>query len=62
MARQINMHLCHKHSGEKLRDIAERFNVGISAVTEASRLLVKRRGKDKVLREAVGAIKNILKV
>jgi REP element-mobilizing transposase RayT len=61
-ARQVGMHLCHKYSGGNLRELGELFNVGISAITEASRLLVKKMEKDKALKDRVKRIKGNLNI
>lgn len=61
-ARQVGMHLCHKHSGGNLCELGELFNVGISAITEASRLLVKKMEKDKALQNTVKRIKGSLHI
>jgi chromosomal replication initiation ATPase DnaA len=61
-ARQVGMHLCHKYSGENLRGLAELFNVGVSAITEASRLLTKKMEKDKALQDAVKRVKGDLSI
>jgi len=62
LARQVGMHLCHKHSGEKLRDLGALFTVGVSAITEASRLLSRRMEKDETLCDAVKRVKGILNI
>jgi len=61
-ARQVGMHLCHKYSGENLKEIGALFNVGVSAITEASRLLTKKMEKDKPLHDAVQRVKGDLKI
>ena len=61
-ARQIGMHLCHKYSGEGLQELSGVFNVGVSAITEASRLLTKKMAKDKALRDAIKRIKRNLNI
>jgi len=61
-ARQVGMHLCHKYSGGNLRELGELFNVGISAITEASRLLTKKMKKDKSLMAAVKRVKMDLSI
>lgn len=62
LARHTAMYLCHKYSGEKLRTIGERYKVGVSAVTEASKEFTKKMEKDGKLREAVARIKGVLKI
>ena len=56
-ARQVGMHLCHKYSRGNLRELGALFNVGISAITEASRLLTKKMKNDKSLLDAVKRVK-----
>jgi chromosomal replication initiation ATPase DnaA len=62
VARQAGMYLCHRFSGEKVREIGKRFGVGPSAVTEASRLFTKRMEKDEELSEVIEKIKGELKI
>jgi len=59
-ARQAGMYLCHRYSGEKLREIGKRFAVGPSAVTEASRLFPRRMERDAELGEVIERIKGEL--
>ncbi len=61
-ARQIGMHLCHKYSGENLRELSQLFNVGMSAITEASRLLTKKMEKDKELQAKIKELKKGLNI
>ena len=61
-ARQIGMHLCHKYSGEGLQELSSMFNVGVPAITEASRLLTKKMAKDKALQDAIKRIKRNLNI
>ncbi|CAG1010747.1 hypothetical protein ANAEL_04015 [Anaerolineales bacterium] len=61
-ARQAGMYLCHRYSGEKIREISKRFTVGESAVTEAARLFSKRLEADKELAEKVARVKAMLKI
>ena len=42
-ARDLKMYLCGRHSGEKLKSIGSRFNIGESAVSHAC-----KRVKDKI--------------
>lgn len=61
-ARQVGMHLCHKYSGVKLRELGALFNVGVSAITEASRLLTRKIEKDKALQDAIKRVKGNLAI
>jgi len=47
MARQVKLHLCHRYSGRKLREIGEWFGVSESGVTQASRRIRIRQKNDK---------------
>jgi transposase len=55
----MGMHLCHKYNGDNLRELAELFNVGVSAITEASRLLKKKMEKDKALQYAIKRVEGL---
>jgi putative transposase len=54
------MYLCHRYSGEKVREIGSRFAVGPSAITEASRLFTKRMEQDAGLTVVIEGIKREL--
>jgi chromosomal replication initiation ATPase DnaA len=56
MARQVKLHMCHRHSGIKLKEIGQRFGIGESGVTQASRQISMKAEKDKRLREIVKMI------
>lgn len=60
VARQAGMYLCHRYSGEKVREIGKHFAVGPSAITEASRLFPKRMEKDGEVGEVIEKIKGEL--
>ena len=60
LARKICTHLCHRHSGEKLRDLGEYFGLSESGVTQASRRLADAAKGDAVLGRLVGRIKEAL--
>jgi len=47
IARQIKLHLCHRFSGRKLREIGEWFGVSESGVTQASRRIRIKQKNDK---------------
>jgi hypothetical protein len=48
--------MCHRHSGIKLKEIGQRFGIGESGVTQASRQISMKAEKDKRLREIVKMI------
>ena len=51
LARRASIHLCHKYSGMRLREIGERFNVRDTAISEASRRFARELDTDGKLRE-----------
>ncbi len=53
LGRKVAIHLCHRHSGARLREIGERFGIGESAVSQQSRRLLLRMADDEGLREKV---------
>lgn len=61
LARQAAIHLCHKYSGLRLRDIGNLFNVRDTAISEASRRFVQKLEADIELRRRVERIKGGLK-
>lgn len=60
IARQVKLHLCHRYSGMKLREIGLRFGMGQSGITQASRRIALKTGQDKKLREIVVRIEKII--
>jgi len=58
--RKIAIHLCHRYSGAKLREIGERFGIGESAVSQESRRLLGRLAGDESLRERVEKVRQKL--
>jgi len=56
LAAKVAIHLCHKFSGEKLREIGKRFGVKDSAVSQASRRFLAEMDKDKNLKQTVGKL------
>jgi len=62
LARRAAMHLCHKYSGMRLREIGEFFNVRDTAISEASRRFARELDGDEKLKERVEKIKGKLKI
>lgn len=60
-ARQASIHICHKYSGEKLREIGILFDVGDTAIVEASRRFSLKLKEDKKLKDLVERVKGELK-
>lgn len=59
-ARLAAMHLCHKYSGSKLRQIGSLFDVRESAITEGSRRFALKMIEDKQLKLMVEEVKGTL--
>ena len=62
LARQVSIHICHKYSGVRLREIGGLFDVRETAIAEASRRFSLKIGEDKKLRELVERVKGELKI
>ena len=62
IARQASVYLCHRYSGEKLRDIGNMFKVRESAVSEASRLFAVKLAENEELAEQVARIRERVKI
>ena len=52
LARRVTIHLCHKYSGLRLREIVECFNVRDTAISEASRRFARKLGANRKTRKA----------
>jgi len=59
LARQVKLHLFHRYSGMKLRETGLRFGMGPSGITQASRRIALKIGKDKKLGEIVDRIEKM---
>jgi putative transposase len=62
MVRRATIHLCHKYSGLRLREIGDYFNVRDTAISEASRRFARELDANGKLREKVERIKGKLKI
>ncbi len=60
LARRASIHLCHKCTGMRLREIGEHFNVRDTGISEASRRFVRELEKDEKLRQKVVRIEGKL--
>jgi len=60
ISKKVAIHLCHRHSGAKLKEIGERFEIKESAVTQASRRLAEELERDKRLSATVLKIREKL--
>jgi len=62
LQRQMQIHLCHRYTGAKLRDIGAHFGIGESAVSQNSRRFADRLKRDRNLRRITEQVKRELKV
>jgi putative transposase len=60
LARRASIHLFHKYSGMRLREIGDRFNVRDTAISEASRRFAKELETDENLRRYLEKIEGKL--
>ncbi len=56
LGRQVSIYLCHKYSGAPLKEIAVKFNVGVTAIGEASKRIQKKMEDDQTLRKLIGTL------
>jgi REP element-mobilizing transposase RayT len=61
LARQVKLYICHRYSGRKLKEIGDRFGIGLSGVTQASNRIYLKAEKDKKIDKILKRIeKNII--
>ena len=53
LLKRVQIYLCHKFSGQKLKDIGLHFGIGVSGVSQASRRVVLQIKDDKKLKKKV---------
>ena len=56
LARNVNMYLCQKHTGEKLKDIGKHFGISESGVSQAGRRVRTWMEKNKNMRREIGKL------
>lgn len=61
LLRNISIYCCQKYSGAKLKEIGERFGISDAAVSQASRRLVLKAGKDQQLKQAMDRVEGDLR-
>jgi putative transposase len=61
LSRNIKLYLCREFTGERLKEIGDRFHVSESAVSHAARKMSELVAKDKTIRKGVEAIVKELK-
>ncbi len=60
LARKLAMYVCHRYCGEKLKQIGERFGIGDSAVSLASKRLDTELVRDEDLKKALEMLRREL--
>ena len=53
LLKRVQIYLCHKFSGQKLKDIGLHFGIGVSGVSQASRRVALQIKDDKKLKKKV---------
>lgn len=53
LAAKASIYISHKYSGERLKDIGQRFGIGESAVSQASKRFAEKMAEDAELRKLV---------
>jgi REP element-mobilizing transposase RayT len=53
LLKRVQIYLCHKFSGQKLKDIGLHFGIGVSGVSQASRRVAMQIKDDKKLKKKV---------
>lgn len=53
LARNVKMYLCQRYSGEKLKEIGRRFDIGESGVSQASRRIAQKIETDRKLKKMI---------
>ncbi len=56
MSRKVSIYLCHRYSGATLKEIGDNFDIGESAVSQASRLFSRKLDKDRKLQIKINNI------
>jgi len=53
LLKRVQIYLCHKFSGQKLKDIGLHFGIGVSGVSQASRRVALQIKDDKKLKKKI---------
>ena len=56
LLKRVQIYLCHKFSGQRLKDIGVHFGIGLSGVSQASRRVAMQLKEDKKLRKKVNKV------
>ncbi|MDY6857630.1 MAG: hypothetical protein SWO11_23600 [Thermodesulfobacteriota bacterium] len=57
LGRNVKMFLCHRYTGERLKDIGAYFGIGESRVSQACRRVKDKIAKDKKFKVKISKIK-----
>lgn len=60
LSKRVQLFICHRYSGQKLRDIGMHFGIGESAVSQASRRVAAQIERDKKLKKRIDTILSAL--
>jgi putative transposase len=56
LSKRVQLYICHKYSGQKLKDIGLYFGVGESGVSQSSRRVAMKIGEDKKMKKLIRLI------
>ena len=56
LLKRVQIYLCHKFSGQKLKDIGYHFGIGVSGVSQANRRVALQIKDDKRLKRKIDKI------
>ena len=56
LLKRVQIYLCHRFSGQKLKDIGLQFGIGVSGVSQASRRVALQIKEDKNLKKKIDKI------
>ena len=60
LARSVKIYLCHRYTGKALKEIGQRFDIGDSGVSQASRRIAMRISQDNKLSKKIRKIEDKL--
>jgi len=60
LMRNVSIYCCQKYSGARLKEIGERFGISDAAVSQASRRLALKAGKDQELKKVIDSVEGLL--
>jgi hypothetical protein len=60
LVKNVSLFLCHRHTATSLKQIGRHFNIGESAVSQASRRIGMKMKQDKKLKKQIKRVENKL--